>query len=147
MSGPTVTLRPARDDEHVYISELLAAADLPTADVDDSPATFYVANAGDERVGIGGLECYDDAGLLRSVVVEEGSRGTGVGTALTHALEAQAAAEGVETLYLLTTTAADFFAKVGYEEIDREQPPEAIQQTTEFADLCPSNATCMRNVL
>ncbi|WP_228434553.1 hypothetical protein [Natrarchaeobaculum aegyptiacum] len=50
----------------------------------------------------------------------------------------------VDALYLLTTTAVDFFAARGYDEIDRADAPDAIRNTTEFADLCPSSATCMR---
>jgi amino-acid N-acetyltransferase len=53
----------------------------------------------------------------------------------------------VGTLYLLTTTAREFFADRGYAEVERTEPPEAIRATTEFADLCPSTAACMRKRL
>ena len=54
---------------------------------------------------------------------------------------------GVETLYLLTTTAPEFFGERGYAEVNREEAPEAIRGSTEFADLCPTTATCMRKRL
>jgi amino-acid N-acetyltransferase len=81
------------------------------------------------------------------VVVEESVRGAGYGTALCDELEAQAAADGIDALYLLTTTAAGFFEARGYEAIDRNEAPPLIRQTTEFEDLCPASATCMKKSL
>jgi amino-acid N-acetyltransferase len=49
----------------------------------------------------------------------------------------------VETLYLLTTTAAPFFERYGYGAVAREEVPRPIRDTTEFTDLCPASATCM----
>jgi len=71
--------------------------------------------------------------------------GTGnrYGTALCEALESKVEADGVERLYLLTTTAAEFFGDCGYVETDRTTAPNAIRQTAEFDELCPVTATCM----
>lgn len=147
MDPATVTLRPADESALRYVESLLEANDLPAADVRSAPGHFYVAYDGDERVGGGGVEPYGTDGLLRSVVVEESARGNGIGTALCRALEAEARDEGIETLYLLTTTAADFFAALGYAAVDRADAPEAIRETTQFADLCPAAATCMEKSL
>lgn len=141
-----VTLRPAADSRS-YVEALLDDAGQPSRDVRTSPGEFYVGYADGERVGVGGIEQYGTDGLLRSVVVEPAARGRGLGTALCAALEADARAAGVDTLYLLTTTAADFFAARGYDTIERSAPPPAIQRTTEFDDLCPTTATCMRKRL
>ncbi|MXR40207.1 GNAT family N-acetyltransferase [Halobaculum sp. WSA2] len=126
------------------VEALLAANGLPTSDVRTGSGRFYLARDGDAVVGAGGLERDGSDALLRSVVIEESSRGEGYGTALCTALEERARTEGVETLYLLTTTASDFFERLGYEAVDRELVPSTVQSTTEFADLCPSSATCMR---
>ncbi len=147
MSRTTLTLRQVGDDRLSYVQTLLEQNELPTRDVRSKSDCFYVAYDGDDAVGIGGVEVYGADGLLRSVVVEHSARGEGFGTALCNALEGRASADGVETLYLLTTTAADFFAGRGYAEIERAGAPPAIQQTTEFDDLCPSTATCMRKLL
>lgn len=146
MTEPTVTVEPA-DGALSYVETLLEENDLPTADVRSESARFLVATVDDARVGVGGLEQYGSDALLRSVVVERSARGEGIGTALCDALESTATDRGVDALYLLTTTAADFFAVRGYDEIDRADAPEAIRNTTEFADLCPSSATCMRRSL
>jgi amino-acid N-acetyltransferase len=176
MGDVTVTLRPADETTLGYVEALLDANDLPSGDVREKPEVFFVASrdggdgAGDERVGVGGIETVSGAtevvgrvetvdgtdgsagttespGLLRSVVVEQSVRGNGYGTALCAALERRARAEGVETLYLLTTTADDFFAARGFTEIERSDAPAGIRRTTEFADLCPATATCMKKRL
>ena len=45
-------------------------------------------------IGLIGLEVFGQVGLLRSLVVHRGRRGSGLGYALVGALEAQAAAPG-----------------------------------------------------
>ena len=147
MSGATLTLEPADGDTLAYVESLLETNGLPSSDVRSKPECFYVAHDGNGRVGVGGIEVRGSTGLLRSVVVEPSARGEGLGTALCERLEAAARDEGVETLYLLTTTASGFFADRGYAEIERTEAPEAIRGTTEFADLCPEEAVCMRKRL
>lgn len=147
MAEEGLTLQQAEESDGPYIESLLQQHGLPTADIQEKLAQFFVGYAGDERVCVGGLEVHGQAGLLRSVVVEQSAQGEGFGTALCEELEATAREEGVEALYLLTTTAAEFFAARGYARIDRETAPEPIRQTTEFADLCPSTATCLRTSL
>jgi amino-acid N-acetyltransferase len=147
MGESTIALRRVDDDAIRYVEDLLSANDLPAADVRAKPDCFYVGYDGDAPVCAGGVERYGADGLLRSVVVEQSARGRGIGTALCDELEARAAADGVETLYLLTTTATDFFAGRGYVEVAREDAPPAIRGTTEFAELCPDTATCMRRAL
>ncbi len=141
MSDARIRLEAARDLD--YVERVLEANDLPVGDVRSKPDCFYVGYDGENRVGIGGLKRYGEEGLLRSLVVQEAWRGEGYGTAICEALERRAHADGVERLWLLTTTAADFFARRGYEEVDRNAAPQSIQNTTEFANLCPASATCL----
>ena len=147
MSGTTLALEPADEGTLDYVESLLEANGLPTSDVRSKPWCFHVAYDGDERVGVGGVETCGAAGLLRSVAVERSTRGEGLGTAICERLETVARDSGIETLYLLTTTAPGFFAGLGYVEIDRSETPEGIRETTEFADLCPESAVCMRKRL
>ena len=147
MSGATITLEAADDGTLAYVESLLEESGLPSADVRSKPGCFYVAYDGDKAVGIGGIERRGAAGLLRSVAVERSARGEGLGTALCEQLEAVARDEDVEVLYLLTTTASGFFVDRGYVEIERREAPVAIRGTTEFADLCPETAVCMRKPL
>jgi amino-acid N-acetyltransferase len=79
--------------------------------------------------------------------VADNHRGGGHGKALVSHAEAWASQHGVEALYLLTTTAAEFFARLGYVAIPRSEAPAAIAATAQFASLCPSSSTFMRKVL
>lgn len=147
MGDVAVTIRRADDTTLPYVEALLERNDLPVRDVRSRPGCFFVASAGGDRVGIGGLERHGVDGLLRSIVVERSARGSGYGAAICEALEAEARAEGVETLYLLTTTASSFFAHRGYVEIERTDAPGTVRQTAQFDGLCPASATCMRRSL
>lgn len=147
MSDATIVLRPVDEATLPALETLLAANGLPTRDVDSKPECFSLAYADDELVGAGGVEAYGPEGLLRSIVVEKSVRGNGYGAAICARLERMARADGVETLYLLTTTAADFFADRGYVEIDRSAVPGSIRETTEFTALCPATAVCTKRSL
>ncbi len=47
-------------------------------------------------------------------------------------------------LYLLTTTAKDFFNKEGYIVVNRDEVPEPIKNSSEFSSVCPSTAIVMK---
>jgi amino-acid N-acetyltransferase len=137
-----VTLEPPADRLEV-VEDLLSTAGLPTDDLRSTPATFYLAMADGEPVAVGGLERHGEVALLRSVAVAPEHRGEGIGTAVCDALAERARSEGVRRLYLLMTTAADFFRARGYERVEREAAPSTIRETAEFGSLCPDDATVM----
>jgi amino-acid N-acetyltransferase len=140
----TVELRPARQADRAFIESLLEENGLPTEDLSEKMDCLYICEIEDERIGSGGFEQYGERALLRSVVIDESVRNRGYGTEVCNALLDCAREEGVSELYLLTTTAAEFFRRFGFEESDRESVPDAIQETTEFAQLCPDSAVCMK---
>lgn len=125
------------------IRRLLAGNRLPTADLEHSRPLLFVARAGLTLVGAGGFEVHGEYGLLRSVVVADRMRGSGLGRTLVESAEAAARHQGLHGLVLLTETARDFFARLGYADIARESAPEAIRQSAEFKSLCPQTARCM----
>lgn len=127
---------------------LLKNSGLPYQDIDTRPSIeFLVAAPGQSLLGAVGLEQYDDTGLLRSLVVRPESRWMGLGMQLADAMEERAGKAGVTALYLLTTTAADFFARRGYQVIQRSDAPSVLQSTSEFSSLCPAQAVCMYKAL
>ena len=142
-----VKLRSAEQEDREYIERVLGRNDLPIADISEKLPCLYVCETETDRVGVGGIELYDDAALLRSVAVEKSERGNGYGTIISNKVLAQAELSGVSTVYLLTTTADEFFADLGFVEIPRETVPQSIQTTTEFSDLCPETAVCMKREL
>lgn len=123
---------------------LLAAADLPTADLEaEHFAHFIAAGPAHAPEALIGLQPYGEVALLRSLVVSPAARGTGYGSALVAEIEAYAQQLGVHELYLLTNSAEAFFSRRGYRSLDRGDVPEAIRQSAEFSSLCPASAVCM----
>ena len=143
----SVEYGPASLEDLAAIRVLLASLDLPSEDLGQSNPTFIVARDHDRLVGCVGLEqCGDDV-LLRSLAVGGESQGAGVGTALHARALAEASRRGTRALYLLTTTAAAFFARLGYVPVERTNVPPLVAATAEFKALCPATATCMMRVL
>lgn len=142
----TVRVRTATHDDLEPVRALLAAAGLPSADVDAQfgPRYAVALSAEGDVIGAEGIELHGRYGLLRSAVVAEAWRGRGVGEALTRDRLAWARGEGLEAVYLLTTTAAAYFPKFGFERVERASAPGELQASSEFASVCPSSATVMR---
>jgi len=46
-------------------------------------------------------------------------------------------------VWLLTTTAREFFERLGYAAVDRADVPGAIRATAQFSSLCADSATVM----
>lgn len=136
--------RAGTDADLDAVRQLLAAAGLPFEDLGaNTMRDFRVLYESGRLVAAGGIEHYGNDALLRSVVVAESARGRGLGTAITGALEAVAKQRGISRLFLLTTTAENFFPRLGYAPFPRKTVPEAVARSTEFASLCPASAACL----
>jgi len=95
----------------------------------------------------GGMDHKNHVGLVRSLAVDNRYQGKGIGSRLYEIIEEDARHIGVLRLYLLTTTAEQYFKKLGYEAIGRDLAPISIQQSTQFSTLCPQSATLMQQTL
>jgi len=129
------------------VLRFLSGSGLPVADVEAHIGAFTLAKSQGHLVGTVGLEPYSELALLRSLFVAPTHRSKGIAAALVQSVEARAAAEGVRSLYLLTTGATAYFANLGFVSLAREQVPEAIRGTAQFSSLCPSTAVCMRKAI
>ncbi|MDH3338126.1 MAG: arsenic resistance N-acetyltransferase ArsN2 [Gammaproteobacteria bacterium] len=143
-----VTIRKATDSDLSAAQSWLSDARLPSGDL--TPAhmrNFLLALAGDDPLGMIGVEQFDNIGLLRSLVVDQSARGAGIGKQLVAALETRAAELGVNELWLLTIDADAYFARLGYVVANRDDAPDSIRATAEFSTLCPGDAVLMRKNL
>jgi len=59
----------------------------------------------------------------------------------------RARSSGAERLWLLTTGAGDFFARLGWVVADRDTAPIAIRASDQFTTLCPASAMLMMRVV
>jgi amino-acid N-acetyltransferase len=139
-----VRLQEATKEDIPLIVGLLRSNGLPYEDIASKICYLFIGYVGPRIIGIGGIEIHGKYGLLRSLVIEESLRGKGYGFALCDKLIEQGRLKGISEIHLLTTTAEDFFKKTGFERIERKVAPAVIQNTTEFKNLCPSSAVCMR---
>ena len=134
----------ANPDDEAQVKQLLARCDLPYEDITPSHLQhFLVVRYESHLAGMIGLEVLGTFALVRSLAVQVHYRGQGIASQLTKQAEMYASSREVESLYLLTTTAESFFAKQGYQAMDRSAVPTAVQATAEFQNICPSTAACM----
>jgi amino-acid N-acetyltransferase len=141
------SLRPATGADAKVIRDLLERNELPTSDLSTARPEFVIATHDGQIIGIGALERFGSAALLRSVAVESQWRGSGVGRLIVKELEHRAQTAGITELILLTLTARDFFDRLGYKAKDRAQVPPAVLNSAEFRTLCPASAACMAKTL
>jgi len=129
------------------ILALLKAAALPVAGIENHVETALVAKESERLLGCAAVEVYGQVGLLRSVAVDAGRRGEGLGEELTKAALELARKRGVRDIYLLTTTASHFFPRFGFTAIPRAELDPALQQSEELRGACPASALAMRAAL
>jgi amino-acid N-acetyltransferase len=125
------------------VESLLSANNLPLDGVKENFSTFVVAEDGGEIAGAIGLEKFGSVALLRSAVVSHEYRGSGVGRRLVEHLLERAENEGIEELFLLTTTAEKYFPRFGFARTTRSVVPAAVKASAEFQGACPDSAVVM----
>ena len=139
-----ITIERARLADREPIEALICASALPLDGLEAALASAVLARDGDRLIGVAALEPYGHLGLMRSVAVVTEFRGRGTGHELVEAAERLAVELGIDELYLLTETAEGWFARQGYERVDRSKVPEALTASAEFRGACPETAVAMR---
>ncbi len=141
-----IRLRPAAPEDLEAVRLLVRDAKLPTDGIEEQFGDGWTVAVRREGriVAAAAMETYGACGLLRSVVVVPSLRGLGVGETLTKDRLAWARTRGLREVWLLTTTAADFFDRFGFVRVDRASAPPALAASTEFAVACPASAACLR---
>lgn len=127
------------------IINLLKKENLPVSDlkINSSDIPFFTLEAENRCWGCVGLELFDNAALLRSLYVHQKFRGNGYGKLLVQHVENYAKSQHIESIFLLTEHAENFFEKTGYSRIHRSEAPKQIRKTDQFSNLCPSSAKLM----
>jgi amino-acid N-acetyltransferase len=153
-TGSAAMLRRATPRDLAAAERLLADAKLTTAGL----AELFAQRAGDfvvaddpdrdgELAAVAGLEVCCDNALLRSVAVRPEWRSRGLGRELVSRVIAEAEARGLDTLYLLTTTAERYFPRFGFAPVARDAVPAEVRDTVEFRSACPASAVAMAKSL
>jgi amino-acid N-acetyltransferase len=140
-----VSVEGARASDLSEVMTLLSQNGLPEQGVAEAFEGFVVVRAKGQIVGTCGIEDVGEEGLLRSLAVRHDARRAGLGRLLVEEIRKRARYRGIKKLYLLTTTATDFFAHVGFAVTPRDLAPVTIRESWEFRTGCPLSATLMRS--
>ncbi|MEE8193329.1 MAG: arsenic resistance N-acetyltransferase ArsN2 [Gemmatimonadales bacterium] len=141
---PGIVIEAAEAAELPAVLELLDGVQLPGEDLENHLDGMLVARRSDRVVGSATLELYGKSALLRSVVVDPGLQGRGLGVGLTRAALDLARERGVVRVYLLTETAGEFFPRFGFRSVARSEVAPEVRQSVEFGSVCPDTALVMQ---
>ena len=139
----SVVVGPAAREDFPDILSLLGASGLPPNGLEDHLGSTLVARESGRVVGSAAIELYGPHALLRSVAVDGGHRGGGLGRRLTHEALELARSRGASEAFLLTETADAFFARLGFGPVGRPAVPEPVRGSVEFVSACPASARAM----
>lgn len=135
---------PAKAEDLPAVIALIQAAELPTAGIAEFfPTGYAVIHDQGELLAVAGLESHGEFGLLRSVAVIPSRRSSGLGRLLIEDRLRTARAQKLRAVYLLTTTAPDYFRRLGFRDSPRKEAPAELQQSSEFTTVCPASAACL----
>lgn len=129
---------PARTDDADTIMELLAAAGLQTENPPDMARTFLSFD-GARAVGSVSLDVCGQQAVLRSLVVAPTHRRQGRARALCALALAHARELGVSDVYVVSKSAADFFALLGFRALLPAKVPASVRAAQGSA--CRGEAT------
>lgn len=111
-----LTIEQTRD--LAQVRDMIAEAGMMTDGIEWPAACYLLAYDGDQVIGVVGVEAKLDAALIRSLYVKASMRRRGIGAALVSAARKAAHTRGARHLYLLTSDARDYFARLGFEPVD-----------------------------
>jgi SAM-dependent methyltransferase/N-acetylglutamate synthase-like GNAT family acetyltransferase len=138
-----IVVEPARATDLPALLGLLRAASLPETGVAAHLETFLVARGAGRVVGCAGLELHGDTALLRSLAVDAGWRGLGLGRRLAGEVERLAVARGARRAVLLTSTVRELAVRRGFVEVDRASLPAEVRDSWELTSCGCDAASCM----
>lgn len=137
-------IREATNRDLDAVESLLSENNLPLDGVKENFSSFVVAEDAGEIAGAIGLERFGSVALLRSAVVSPEHRGSGVGRKLVEQVLERAEKDGIEELFLLTTTAEKYFPRFGFTPTSRSAVPLVVRASAEFQGACPDTAIVMK---
>lgn len=129
------------------IERLLGSVNLPPAGIENCLGSCFIACVNGEIIGSVALEIYGEHALLRSLAVTGIMQGKGISTKLMNAIYQEAAEKKIKALFLLTETMPQYFEKLGFKKIDRQEFPKDVQTSVQFSSECCESATALMKFL
>lgn len=114
----SISFRAAAPSDAATICALLQRNKLGDSDILAAGTSYWIAeDAGGALVGCIGIEHGPAAALLRSALVDPAWRGQGIGAALTRLALDTAAHMACQQIYLFSTGAGAYWARLGFSEV------------------------------
>ena len=137
------SFRQATPADWPAVAALLQANHLPLDGAQAHLSTYLLAVANGELLACAGAEIYGEIALLRSVAVLPSLQNLGLGKALLAQLFEEARRRNITRLYLLTVTAPEYFAQMGFKPEPIAAAPAALKASAELQGACPISASLM----
>jgi N-acetylglutamate synthase-like GNAT family acetyltransferase len=123
-----IEIEPATLADAPSIRELLTDCDLSTLEVLEPGTLYFVARLGEKLVGVCGLEFDGESALLRSVAVDNGTRGRGIARALIDGAIRELHRRSVPVLFLFSKDTGAYFENLGWVEVPVGEAADALRQ-------------------
>lgn len=130
-------------DELSFVEKILQENHLVTHGVFSDNVIFYWFISDEKKVGFAAFEERGKSALLRSMVIFNEYRNQNFGSKFCSLLIDKAKEMNFKNIYLLTTTAKDFFLKQNFKLTQRNFAPPEIQESEQFKSICPETAACL----
>ena len=137
-------IRRARREEVTEVDALLKANSLPPLPMQTSLSNVLIALDQGSVIGAIALEVVARRGLLRPAAVSQAYQDGTAGESLVRSLIARAHELSLRELYLLTDSASEFFAALGFSPVSRAAVPSDVRSGCESWEQCPESAEIMR---
>ena len=124
--------RRGRPDDAAQMAALIVSGELPPFFLEPYIEGFLVIEHDGRMVGAGGVEFYGEDAVIRSVVVDPGARGLGLGIDIGTLLEDDALKSGARDVYLFTMHAYGFWKRLGYIDLPLDQWPENVRENWQY---------------
>lgn len=132
----------AEEKYYKDILKLLNENELPVSDILFERQSYWVYLDADKVIAVCGVEPFHPFAILRSFVVDASMRKNGIGRKLHEFILHRCNKLGIASLFLLTTTASDYFENLGWKSIARYSVPNSVKKSEEFRTICPESADC-----
>lgn len=142
----TYRLRHASENDLEAMKNILKSCGLSALGIESSKNTFILVEKNEAIIGMLGSICLGEQALLRSFAVEKQYRGRALGRLMLEEMEIKLREKGIKEIFLLTETAADYFSKIGFEEISRGQIPQRLLQISELDRVCSCKRRCFHRM-
>jgi N-acetylglutamate synthase-like GNAT family acetyltransferase len=119
-------------DDAQQLAALIVTGELPPFFLEPYIEGFLVIEHDGRMVGAGGVEFYGEDAVIRSVVVDPGARGLGLGIDIGTLLEDDALKSGARDVYLFTMHAYEFWKRLGYIDLPLDQWPENVRENWQY---------------